>query len=1274
MGEIMRAHQPSRGFALLTSLLLLALLSAIAVGTIYLIVSERSVGGNDLQDTVATYGAEAGMEKMMADVGALYGGGAQPTVSTIQGLGGAGYPPVIPGITYNTYSFSVAGGGGPNPGNPNIPLAQVNNISTGPNAGLVAFIIPITLTVDAQQATGADVKMVRNVEVALIPVFQFGIFSQGDLSYFAGPPFSFAGRVFTNGNLFLAANQGPLTFQSKIGAVGQVVRGALANGVAITSGGAYSGTVNIPTTANGCPGSTPGCRAIALTEGSVTGALGSALNASWSTISKTTYNGMIANTLTGVHSLTLPFVAEGYKPNELIRLPWPGEAAGSDIYISRLYSIATIQVLLSDTQTGFPGGASGYPLTNVSSASGTSTYANTSSTPASCTTTTPCYGGVNAAGVTAVAPAQAFAEAMIQTSAGTTTTLPTCYTSAPNAACVYEPGLGTAAAPTAAWAAATIYAAGAAVVYAPGAWYVSLAALNVGNPPSTSPTWWMPMSQWSNTSMYFPAFSTATTYSIGNQVTSGGNNYVSITNGNTNHTPPNAANWAPMYWPAFSTATTYAIGNQVTSGGNNYVSLTNGNTNHTPPNVANWAPAGTNWAPYAAGTAYAAGAAVSYTDGNNYVSLVAANTGHTPSQIPPYTWWQPVGVTWQTYAAGTTYAQGNGVIYTDGKLYVSLQGGNTGNTPSSSPTQWQPADIAPSAGTPRQDFLLPSGNTSGNCVNASYPYTTGNTGAGSTSYNNSTNANCMSLIGGYILVLACESNPNGCANGTGYVDVTKEWLSFGISRDVGGVINPSTNNAILRFEQYRDIDGDGVVDVTEPTGGPGPGVNYTDQNPNKYYPIQIYDAREGQFRDASVSTCGVGGVMGLIELDVHNLQRWLYGTLTPATVTNNGINTNATAQNGYILYFSDRRGMQQDPNAPTVGGWLGQLSNTGTIVGAVSSRLTGAYGFEDLINPTVASGNPNGTLDSPIGTLSPQNPPYIYNGEDSNLNGLLDTWGGANVWTGFMTAAPAAGGPQATVTCMSTARKNRVSGARRALRLVNGSLGNLPGCSVFGGCVNTGGFITGGFTVASENPVYVVAPYNASAATAFGETACAVPSPLPTSTSPASPCHVAASVIADAVTFLSATWVPAPGSGQSLDLNSFVNPTAVGNRIPTAGYFRLAIAAGKNLNFPQPTFTALANCAGCPSADYGTDGGAHNFLRYLENWSGIASNYMGSLVSLFYSEYATGIYKCCNTVYSAPTRNYFFDQDFLNPTLLPPGTPMFRDVDNVGFQQIFTPY
>ena len=87
-------------------------------------------------------------------------------------------------------------------------------------------------------------------------------------------------------------------------------------------------------------------------------------------------------------------------------------------------------------------------------------------------------------------------------------------------------------------------------------------------------------------------------------------------------------------------------------------------------------------------------------------------------------------------------------------------------------------------------------------------------------------------------------------------------------------------------------------------------------------------------------------------------------------------------------------------------------------------------------------------------------------------------------------------------------------------------------------------------------------------------------------------------------------------------------------------WYRVAVIAGKGMAFPWP--------AAGTATDFGTDGGAHNFLRYLED-GGQTVNYRGSIATFFYNRQAVGTYKCCTTVYGAPTRNYAFDTDFLKP-------------------------
>jgi hypothetical protein len=105
----------------------------------------------------------------------------------------------------------------------------------------------------------------------------------------------------------------------------------------------------------------------------------------------------------------------------------------------------------------------------------------------------------------------------------------------------------------------------------------------------------------------------------------------------------------------------------------------------------------------------------------------------------------------------------------------------------------------------------------------------------------------------------------------------------------------------------------------------------------------------------------------------------------------------------------------------------------------------------------------------------------------------------------------------------------------------------------------------------------------------------------------------------------------------------------------------MAVLAGKGRTFP---FVGTEE-------SFGQDGGVHNFLRYLENWDGQNVNYRGSLASFYFNQQAHGIWKCCNNVYGQPDRrNYNFDTDFLDPALLPPQTPMFRDLNTLGFTQV----
>ncbi len=520
-----------------------------------------------------------------------------------------------------------------------------------------------------------------------------------------------------------------------------------------------------------------------------------------------------------------------------------------------------------------------------------------------------------------------------------------------------------------------------------------------------------------------------------------------------------------------------------------------------------------------------------------------------------------------------------------------------------------------------------------------------------------TSATTWNLLDGYLRVEIRQTD------GT-YLPVTQEWLQYGFAR-LGyepPTATSGTNtdgDAILVLQHLADRNADGIVNpsttpgpmtqgpstcqsanpysqpagytctyssvscsggkkkwtgactgiATKPELVPGTAGSYYygTATRNNWYPNNFYDPREGEWRgNDSFPTCSVNGVMNATDIDVGNLRKWLMGSAPYAS--GSGPLTESDTQNGYVLYFSDRRGM------------LANATTTSSANGSSSGFKDGEYGFEDVINTASSSYLPNNSLDD---------------GEDVNGNTVVDTWGKLDL--GYGLGASAYQNPGARIACLSTARKNWVSGARHVVRLVDGWRGKVP----------TKSDGTGGFTLASENPAYVVGDYNAL--TSEGGSA-------QTDTGTYAQSHANSAVISDSLVLLSNSFT---------DLETWQYPTTEASRTGATTYYRMAIATGKNMNYPYNSTNADGD------GDFGTDGGTHNFLHYIESQSGHTVSYLGSMVSLYYSMYATGVHKGGNAVYSVPTRDYGFDPDFLDLNKMPPGTPRFRDVVNLGFQQVF---
>lgn len=381
------------------------------------------------------------------------------------------------------------------------------------------------------------------------------------------------------------------------------------------------------------------------------------------------------------------------------------------------------------------------------------------------------------------------------------------------------------------------------------------------------------------------------------------------------------------------------------------------------------------------------------------------------------------------------------------------------------------------------------------------------------------------------------------------------------------------------------------------------------------FPIKMFDTREGTYFDersttyySNLSNVTRNGVMSLIEIDVANLRRFLRGDFNGLFPTTTPF---AVSNSGVGL---------RNVDVPQREGWVFYVSDR-----RGDADFDGELDMEDIYSAAPGNG---GTLQL---------------GEDINNDGNLQ----ARYFVSPVTSA--------TNLLAETERYNTNAISpdlaavvdhryyRRGVRLINATV--LPGLYDSATPSNTRGV-----SFASENGLYIKGNFNAtgvSSVPSTGNTSFDQYLPFNTAT------HIPASVVADAVTILSNAWV---------DGASFSSPYDRANRLATTTQMRFALISGDTLTNRETS----PNQGGISP---NLNGGVHNFKRFLERWNGQRLDYAGSLINLYNSRNNNGAFKCCNTVYNPPIRNWVFDSTFLDPARLPPGTPFFQYVQTTGFQR-----
>lgn len=224
-----RHHE--QGTATIIAVLILGLVSIFVALALSRVTTEANVMKNDELNASTFYAAQASLETMTRTFNKVFAKSLAPTaaeLAVVETTNPKNLQVLVGGVSvpsgeFNDYTF-------------NQRVVQFGTVKTNEPIGggefenLNAKRTPYVLTTTATHTpSGVSVTLSRNFISNLIPIYQFGVFYDGDMEFYPGPTLSFGGRVHTNGDLYLMGRDG-LRFTNKVTAVGAIVTSVARNG------------------------------------------------------------------------------------------------------------------------------------------------------------------------------------------------------------------------------------------------------------------------------------------------------------------------------------------------------------------------------------------------------------------------------------------------------------------------------------------------------------------------------------------------------------------------------------------------------------------------------------------------------------------------------------------------------------------------------------------------------------------------------------------------------------------------------------------------------------------------------------------------------------------------------------------------------------------------------------------------------------------------------------------------------------------------------------
>jgi hypothetical protein len=203
-------------------LALLLMLSLIGINSVMTSTTEVDSAVYEISCVSSFYAAEAGLVKAASEIAASF-----------RGTGAAPSPLPSGAITFGDYVVEYKTN--------QLGATVTRDLVRGAYRGLYGLATQYEITSSAHRTgTSTEVTVDQVIEFDLVPLFQFAVFYQEDLDISPGSAMTIAGRVHTNGDLYLQSGNS-LNISSYVTAAGNIYHGPKPG----SGQRAANGTVNI---------------------------------------------------------------------------------------------------------------------------------------------------------------------------------------------------------------------------------------------------------------------------------------------------------------------------------------------------------------------------------------------------------------------------------------------------------------------------------------------------------------------------------------------------------------------------------------------------------------------------------------------------------------------------------------------------------------------------------------------------------------------------------------------------------------------------------------------------------------------------------------------------------------------------------------------------------------------------------------------------------------------------------------------------------------------